>query len=194
MNRRDFWAMGVSTAAGAVATTALAKAPADGAKPAGCAKPDGTKKLDPDALAKAAYQHFIPGKLTCSEAILAAGCEALGARCKMVPDIALGLAGGVGLQGKMCGAITGGTLVISLAVSARTNEYKQKKMRSMMASGKYYNACKKAFGTCRCRNISGLDLTKPEDRKKLMTGVKAEKCAPKIAQAAKILAGIVNEA
>ena len=58
---------------------------------------EGNRNIDPDKLSQTAYQQFIPGKLTSCESILMAGCEALEVKSDLVPDIALGLAGGIGL-------------------------------------------------------------------------------------------------
>ena len=44
------------------------------------------RDIDPAKFAETAYQHFIPGKLTCSESILMAGCEALDIKSDLVPE------------------------------------------------------------------------------------------------------------
>lgn len=148
------------------------------------------KKLsfDPDKFAETAYQHFIPGKLTCCEAMLLTGCEALGIESELIPDITLGLAGGVGFQGEICGVITGAALVLSLAVAEKETEYEKKKMITLGAVGQLHNAFKEQFGCTDCLTLSGLDLTTPEGRKKLGEGVKAQVCANFVREGAKLLA------
>lgn len=201
MNRRDFWKLGLGSAATVAGAGGLGRAlaaeaaePASAMKPMGCKKADPDAKADAEAMAKSAVKHLLPGKRTCGEAVLASGCEALGVRCKMVPDIALGLGGGIGFQGKLCAVVSGGAMVLSLAVAARESEYKNQFMRTMKACGAWYKACEKQFGTCSCRELSGLDLTKPEDRKKLKAHVKADKCAKIVAAGAKLLAEQINKA
>jgi len=152
-----------------------------------------SRRIDPEKLAKTAYQSFIPGKLTCSESILIAGCEALGIKSDLVPDIALGLAGGIGLQGKACGIVTGGALVLSLAAAQKETEYPKKKMAAFQAVGRFRQAFEKRVGTTNCRKISGLDLTKPEDRKKLQTTVKEQTCAAYVKIGAELLATELRE-
>jgi len=144
--------------------------------------------IDADKLAARAHEHFIPGKRTCCEAILMAGCEALEIDSKLVPDIALGLAGGVGLQGETCGVITGSAMVVSLAVAAKEKEYRKKKMQTLEAVGRLRCAFQKEFGHTDCRSLCGLDLTKPEDRKKLMESVKSQTCAKFVKGGARLLA------
>ena len=134
------------------------------------------RDINPAKFAETAYQHFIPGKLTCSESILIAGCEALGIKSELVPDIALGLAGGIGLQGKTCGVLTSSALVLSLAIAQKEKEYPKKKMATLQAVGRVYKAFEKQVGDTRCRALCGLDLTTPEGRKELQTRVKEQTC------------------
>lgn len=144
--------------------------------------------IDPEELAKSAYEHFIPGKLTCCESILLAGCEVLGIKSDLVPDITLGLAGGVGFQGEICGAITGAAMVLSLAIAKKETEYDKKKALTLNTVGQLHKAFKEQFGCTDCRTLSGLDLTTPEGKKKLAEGVKAQVCSNYVKEGAKILA------
>ncbi len=132
--------------------------------------------IDGTELAKTAYEYFIGGKRTCCESILMAGCEVLGIESDLVPDIALGLAGGGGLQGKNCGILTGGSLVLSLAVAQRQTEYPKKKKATFGAVGRFYKAFEKQVGSIECRTLCKLDLTTPEGRSKLEGGVKEQVC------------------
>jgi C_GCAxxG_C_C family probable redox protein len=157
--------------------------PSAGAAPSGSGKP-----VDPHKLSETAYQHFIPGKLTCSESILLAGCEALEIKSDLVPDIGLGLAGGIGLQGQVCGVLTGSAMILSLAVAQQENEYAKKKMRTWEAVGRLHDAFKARFGSVQCRTLSGLDLTTPADRQKLKESVKAQTCANFVRAGAELLA------
>ena len=181
MKRREFLsgcACGLTLAAGSLAAPEASRA----------AEKAPRRKIDPDELAKRAYEHFIPGKRTCCESVLMAGCEALGIKSDLVPDIALGLGGGVGLQGETCAVLTSAALVLSLAVAAKETEYPKKKMLALQATGRLHREFRKRFGRTDCRSLSGLDLTTPEGRKKLMGGVKADKCAKLVRASAELLA------
>jgi C_GCAxxG_C_C family probable redox protein len=146
------------------------------------------RNIDPDKLSRKAYQQFIPGKLTCCESILMAGCGALDINSELVPDIALGLAGGIGLQGKTCGVITGCAMVISLAIAQKEKEYPKKIMATLQAVGRIYNAFKKQVGSTECRTLSGLDLTTREGRKKLQETVKEQTCTRYVQVGSELLA------
>jgi len=145
-------------------------------------------KIDAEKVRKAALRAFLPEKKTCAESMLTAGCEALGLRSPLVPDIGLGLAGGVGLQGETCGAILGAAMVLSLTVAGREPDYAKKKQRVFAAAGKLFKDFQKVHGDTRCRKLCGLDLTTPEGRKALEGGVKAKTCAKFVETAARLLA------
>ena len=181
MKRREFLdrcALGFTFAAGSLVPLKAARA-SEKATPC---------EIDADKLAEKAYEHFIPGKRTCGESILAAGCEAIGIESDLVPDIALGLAGGVGLQGETCGVITSSAMVLSLAVAAKEKEYPKKKMQTLQAVGRLRCAFQKECGHTDCRSLSGLDLTKAEDRKKLVECVKSQTCSKFVKTGARLLA------
>lgn len=188
MKRRDFIKSGVSSAAAAsaipvfqgTAAAAESKTPNAG--------------IDPDRLAQAAVERFLPKKRTCSESILLAGCEALGIQSPLIPDVALGLAGGLGLQGKTCGTIPGAAMVLSLAVASREHDYQKKTKRVFQAVGALCKRFEGKFGTTECRKLCELDLTTPEGRKILQERVKAEKCRNYVEAAARMLAEILPEA
>jgi len=148
---------------------------------------------DPDTMAKSAVKHFIPGKLTCGESILLAGLESLGVKTRLAPDIALGLAGGVGLQGKTCSVVIGAAMILGLAVGAVEKDYKKKKMATFKAVGQFSKAFEKEYGCTACRKLSGLDLTTVEGRKKLMASVKADRCRKLVAFGARTLAKSLQE-
>ena len=149
---------------------------------------EGRRNIDPDKLSKTAYQQFIPGKLSCSESILLAGCEALGVKSDLVPDIALGLAGGIGLQGKTCGVLSGCAMVLSLAIAQKESEYSKKKMSTLQAVARIYRAFKEEVGSTECRSLCGLDLTTLAGRKKLQESVKKQTCTRFVQVGSELLA------
>lgn len=187
MNRRDFCRAAAGTLAAGASVAALG--PAALAGQAKAAKWD----LSPDALAAEAVRVFLPEKRTCGEAMLAAGCKALGIKSEMVPDIALGLGGGVGLQGHVCGLVSSASMVISLAVAVRKSDYATKRNAAWKHAGKFCRDFVARFGTASCRKLSGLDLTTPEGMAALKARVKKDKCAKMVHAAARMLAARLRE-
>lgn len=183
MKRREFLrtcVTGVTVGAGAASLPLLSTAHAS--------IEEGRQNIDPDKLSKTAYQQFIPGKLTCCESILMAGCEALGVKSDLVPDIALGLAGGIGLQGKTCGVLSGCAMVLSLAIAQKESEYSKKKMSTLQAVARIYRAFKEKVGNTECRPLCGLDLTTPAGRKKMQESIKEQTCTRFVQVGSELLA------
>lgn len=140
-----------------------------------------------DAIATSASDHFLNGKRTCCESILLAGCEALGIKSDLVPDIALGLAGGVGMQGGTCGVLTGSALVLSLAVAKKEPERAKKMAKTMESVGRVYQGFKQQCGHTDCRSLSGLDLATSEGKQQLKS-VRVGRCANYVRVGARLLA------
>jgi len=180
MKRREFVKAGLALGvAGAV----------DAAAPTAAGAPCGVcVTCDPDGMAKSALKHFLPGKMTCGEAMLLTGLESLDVKTKVAPDIALGLAGGVGLQGKTCAVVTGAAMVLGLAVGRVEKNPLKRKMVTFKAVGRFVQAFEKKFGCTACRKLSGLDLTTVAGRMKLAASVKAERCSTLVAFGARTLA------
>ena len=117
-----------------------------------------------------------------------AGCECLSVESDIIPDIALGLVGGIGLQGRTCGAITGAAMVLSLAVAQKESDYKKKKMEVFNAVGRLYKKFDEKFGSTDCRPLCGLDLTTEQGRKTLEEVVKENICAEFVETASRLMA------
>jgi len=183
MKRREF----LETCAAGVAAASASVVAATQAAEAAAAKP-----ISADQLAKAASEHFLVGNRACSESIVMAGCEAIGIKSELIPDIALGLAGGVGGQGHICGVLTGAAMVLSVAIARKETEYPKKKMRIFQAIDRVHSEFTTQFGRPGCRRLCGLDLTTEEGRKKLAESVKAEKCARFVEAGARLLARELN--
>ena len=180
MKRRGLMKIGLGLGVAGAVNSTLGISTADAAVP--CVS------CDVDTMAKSAVKHFMTGKLTCGEAILLTGLESLGLKTKLAPDIALGLGGGVGLQGKTCAVLTVSAMILGLAVGVVEKNYKKKKKATFKAVGQFCKAFEKEYGCTDCRKLSGLDLTTEEGRKKLMASVKAERCCKLVAFGAKTLA------
>ena len=145
-------------------------------------------RIDGDRMASAADKYFMVDERCCGESILKAGCEAIGVKSDLFPDIALGLGGGIGLQGHTCGAVSAAALVVSLAMAKKTPDYSARKMATFEAAGRVCKELEKRLGSVQCRKMCKLDLTRPTGLEKLMGGVKAEKCAGFVKETARVLA------
>lgn len=139
-----------------------------------------------EALAERASEYFLQGGRTCSEAVLQAACDALGIESPLIPDIALGLGGGVGQTGQICGAVSGCALALSLAAKEKIADYKSRKPLVMKAVANVCTGIASRFGAVTCSEISGLDFRKEEDRRKHVESGRVETCAPVVKEAARL--------
>ena len=181
MKRREFLSTSLKTGAAVVAGSSLVVGSV-------LASEKKSAPIEPDSMSKAALAHFLPGGKTCVESLLLVGADALGIECPVIPDIGLGLAGGVGLQGRTCGVILGAAMVAGMAIGPKKSEYKQKKMAVLSAAGKIAQDFEKKHGSTDCRKLCGLDLTTPEGRQKLEASVKRETCSQFVDTGARLMA------
>ena len=112
--------------------------------------------------------------------------EALGVESPLLPNVALALGGGIGMQGNVCGAVAGCAMALSLAAAQKTNDYTEQKL-AMPAAGTPLSEVRPAMRLGSVADICGLDLTTQEGIAKLMSGVRDEKCAPAVLVAARLL-------
>lgn len=131
-----------------------------------------TEQIDPDDLAQRATYHFGEKGRSCSEACLMAGAEALGIESPLLPEIAIAFAGGIGMQGDVCGAVPGCVMALSLAAAQQAKEDPQRKAIALPAAGRLYRRFAEQCGSLRCEQICGLDLTTPEGVAQLAAGVR----------------------
>ena len=109
-----------------------------------------------------------------AQSVLLAVCEALaeteapvinqtkGINCDCIPRIGTGLAGGVGLQGEVCGALMGGVLIIGLLYGADLPD-DEIKYAAYAKTMQFVDRFKAANGTTLCRDLIEIDLTIDKD-------------------------------
>jgi C_GCAxxG_C_C family probable redox protein len=140
-------------------------------------------------MMEAAVNLFTNESRCCGEAVFNAGCEAVGIKNDLIPSVALGLGGGVGLQGGTCGAVTGAALAVSVAWLDKQPIFAERKLATFYSAGRICAALKEKWGSVCCRELCGIDLSVPGGLEKLISsGVKDEKCAQYVKDAAAELA------
>ena len=100
-----------------------------------------------------------------------------------VPRIATGFGGSVARNGDICGALAGGIMAISLALGR--DEPDQSRDPCYGAADRFYNEFVEAFGSSKCRELTGLDLKKPEQRETYQNSIHVKRCNPIVAWSAK---------
>ena len=123
----------------------------------------------------------------CAESVSLAVSKQLG-RVKQrsmscVPRIATGFGGGVARNGDICGSLAGAIMAISLALGCDNPD--QSRDPCYDAACRFYKEFVKAFGSSKCRELTGLDLKKPEQREAYQNRIHVERCNPIVAWSAK---------
>jgi C_GCAxxG_C_C family probable redox protein len=131
----------------------------------------------------------------CAESVLLVVSKQLG-RTKQdsmscIPRIATGFGGGVARNGDICGALAGGVMAISLALGRDKPE--QSRDRCYDATDRFYREFVKAFGSSKCRELTGFDLKKPQEREDYRERVHAERCTPMVAWSTKRVCEIIGK-
>jgi C_GCAxxG_C_C family probable redox protein len=74
----------------------------------------------------------------CSEAVLLAACAALGVKDnEVIPSIAVGFGGGMGLTGRVCGAFSGAIMAVGIATDKTTANYAECQGKAFRAVADY---------------------------------------------------------
>jgi len=128
--------------------------------------------------------HFNSG-LNCAESVLLALSGRLAGKnsVSIIPRIATGFGGGVGRNGDMCGALSGGVMAIGLALGR--NKAEQTKEPCYAAVDSFYTDFLKEFGSCKCRDLTGIDLKARSGSGTRHDGTHLERCNLIVAWAAR---------
>jgi C_GCAxxG_C_C family probable redox protein len=138
------------------------------------------------SLAEQAVNHFLEG-YNCAQSVLLTMFQDENGKNILVPKIASGFGAGIGRCGSICGALTGGVMVISLRHG--TNEPSaEKRLRSYELSAQLYKQFELRHGTVLCRELIHYDLSNPKEREKAHEArVSEEKCSNYIRTVIEIL-------
>jgi len=130
---------------------------------------------------------FFDASFNCAQAVFAAFAEDY----DIDTETALKVAGGFGAGmrcGELCGAVTGGAMVIG-AAKGQSNENDSGARQNCINSTKAFaDAFKEKYGCLLCRELLGVDLNAPEGMAKFADeNMRETKCKGYIASAVKLL-------
>lgn len=132
----------------------------------------------------------------CAESVLLAVSKQTGrivqSSALCIPRMATGFGGGVARNGDICGALAGGIMAISLALGRDNSD--QSRDPCYEAADRFYNEFVGTSGSSRCRELTGLDLKKPEQREAYQDRVHFECCNPIVSWAARRAYEIIQRA
>ena len=122
----------------------------------------------------------------CAESVLMLVTGEWKAESPLIPRIATGFGGGMGRQGYVCGALSGGVLAISYKYGRDKAMDKVARDKTYVLVRELFKQFREEFGSISCRDLIDCDLTTSEGLAKLEK-IHPEKCARYIAQTAEIV-------
>lgn len=147
--------------------------------------------LDREAVVDLARSLANEGFL-CSESVLLAISELLGIRSELIPKIATGFGAGVGGQGEVCGAVSGG--ILGLGLKFGRNETKKENVKPYWFATDFLKRVKTEVGNVSCKELTGCDFNTESGRKRYIEEEMWEtKCRQLIAMASGIAFDLISE-
>ena len=138
------------------------------------------------ALSEEAVEHFLDG-YNCAQSVLLTLSEHWKSKNKLIPKIATGFVGGIGLCGSVCGALTGGVMAIGIKYGANQPSAEERR-KCYELSQQLYRGFEKKHGNTSCRNLINYDLSDPMELEKAKkANVFEEKCSEYIRTVIEIL-------
>ena len=98
----------------------------------------------------------------CSESCLMALAKCQGVEDPLIPRIATGFGAGIGMNGEICGAITGAVMGLGIKYGRDKVEHPENR-RPYWYSTELLKRFRSEYGEIRCSTLLGLDIAKAED-------------------------------
>lgn len=141
-------------------------------------KPEANETPEAHAARLFAAGHY------CAEAVLMAGAKYLGVASDLMPAIATGFCSGLARTSGLCGALSGGVMVLGLAYGReRAGESVE---QSYAATRALLDAFRAEFGATGCSELLGCDLGTPEGQQAFREQRLGERCLRYTAAAARL--------
>jgi C_GCAxxG_C_C family probable redox protein len=124
---------------------------------------------------------YFRNSFNCSQSVLTPFAADYGLSENDSLKISCAFGGGMGRQQYTCGAVTGALMVLGLKYGKALNDPEEKKQHTYAKTRELFAEFIKLNGSVNCRELlDGLDLTDPEDHKKIIErklfDIKCEKC------------------
>lgn len=138
-------------------------------------------------------EKYFSNNFNCSQAVFTTFATEMGIEEEVALKVATQFGGGA-RKGEMCGAVSGALMVLGLKFghcNAQDNEEKQK---AYHIAEDFMNRFIEEKGTVVCRELLGYDLTKEEDKQKIMElNLLKTTCPEMIRCATAIVEKMINE-
>jgi len=128
----------------------------------------------------------------CAQAVVFAFCEECGIGQDAALKVSCGFGGGLGRKQEVCGAVTGGVMVLGLRHGRGTQEGRSVTEALYPMTREFMDAFAARNGSYICRELSGCDLKTEEGQRRYKEeGLLEKVCKPCVRSAAEILQNMV---
>ena len=127
----------------------------------------------------------------CAESVVMTAANEWKMRSKIIPRIATGFGGGIGRQGYVCGALSGGVIALGLKCGRGKAENIQARDKTYTLARELFKRFKEEFRSINCYELIECNLTTPEGLEKSKK-IQSEKCAKYIARTAELVLEMTN--
>lgn len=142
--------------------------------------------MDPNRASK-----FMDEGYTCAESVLLAVSQEFDIENDIIPHIAMYFGGGIGLTGAVCGAVSGAVVALGLIKGPAANE--QEFMQAMPLAQELRHRFEEEMKTINCRELTGVDLTKPENfNEYINSDVPQKVCVPAVNTAYRVVMDLLK--
>lgn len=132
-------------------------------------------------------------KANCAQSVFVAFCEELGMKQQVGLRVSQGFGGGMAHTGGTCGAVTGAYMALGLAQQFTTDNPREHIDHTYALIAEFNKQFKTLHGSLNCTELTGFDLSKPEEMLKAREkGVFASKCPVFVSDAVKIVEGLLE--
>ncbi len=129
----------------------------------------------------------------CAQSMIYSFAEELGIDKSIAMKLATGFGGGLGRTGNVCGAVTGGILILGLMFGRGENEDKIKQEKTYQYVREFIEKFKVKYGTVECKSlIDNIDLLTDEGKKRFRETNMINKCSEYVESANKIIQEIIK--
>lgn len=131
---------------------------------------------------------YFRNKFNCSQSVFTVFSPEYGYSEDDALKVSCAFGGGMGRQQQTCGAVTGALMAIGLKYGKGINDSEEMKQLTYSKTREFFEEFKKIHDSTNCRELlDGLDMTDPEDHKKIMgRNLFDIKCEEYVASAVKI--------
>jgi C_GCAxxG_C_C family probable redox protein len=141
--------------------------------------------------AKEAYETMAARKANCAQSVFSSFCEDLGLKWDLALSIAQAFGGGMHIN-SVCGAVTGAYMTLGLANLATKDNPRVSMDKTNALVAEFNRRFKELYGSLNCTELTGYDLTRPEEVAKAHeSGTFITKCPEFVRDSVKILEGLL---